>query len=78
MYEHQECCFGEAVYKNGPNFEKDGILEMAWLDIAEPGITVVFQQMIDQGVILSEQVRMVIIILLLVIVKRIDRRVSPH
>ena len=56
--------FGEATEVNtNPGFDKDGLLGMAWPDIANQGITVVFQQMIDQGVvdewILFEQVHTV-------------------
>ena len=29
----------------------DGILGMAWPDLGEPGVTVIFQQMIDQGLV---------------------------
>ena len=47
-----EVTFGEATYisstAKGPT---DGILGMAWPAIAEQGMSVVFQQMIDQGVV---------------------------
>ena len=43
--------FGEATEVNGHLLNSDGILGMGWPELAEPGITVVFQQMIDQGVV---------------------------
>ena len=43
--------FGEAIKVHNDGNDVDGILGMAWPDIAEEGMSVVFQQMIDQGVV---------------------------
>ena len=44
--------FGEATYIESSSIgPSDGILGMGWPSISEPGMSVVFQQMIDQGVV---------------------------
>ena len=43
--------FGEATVVNSGGKNMDGILGMAWPEIAEQGMSVVFQQMIDQGLV---------------------------
>ena len=42
--------FGEATEVDN-RFQIDGLFGMAWPAIAEDGMSVVFQQMIDQGVV---------------------------
>lgn len=46
--------FGEAIDQPGETFVDarfDGILGMAWPDIAEDGVTPVFQNMMSQGLV---------------------------